>query len=234
MLRASGQNKAVTKSNLHNFESELNLLLSNRMRTFKGSAASYSPMKIGRTTRRFVCATNFSGNFTIADGHAQFLVGTGSTTASTYVDVWRIRRLRVYARNNEADYPVQVEITPTGSDSNVNAINSIPKTFAVESQSSAQAMIMELKPGLNQPIGAWHRTNTVNSAGGLISIGTSTPSGAIDANTIFEIEFEYLLNIFGGIGSYALSGLSGLTVGVLYGAHVCAGLLAPLDVNVAF
>jgi hypothetical protein len=233
-LKAAGQQKSVNKSNLSSFESELNILLSNRLRTFKGLASSYSPMKLARTTRRFVCDTNFTGTFLQSDGHGQFLTATSATTCATFVDMWRIRRIRVYARNNESDYPVQVTITPSGTDSNINAINSLVKIYAVESQSSASAMIMELKPGLNQLWGMWHKCITTASSSTILTIACSTPSGAIDANTIFEFDFEYLLNIVGGLQSYTVSGLSGLTVGTLYGSSACAGLLAPLDVNKAF
>lgn len=232
-LRASPvlENRVSKNSQKQAFESELNLMLSNRFRTFKGMAPAYSPMKIDRCIRRFGFTTNFSGTFVISDGHGQFLVGTSATTASTYIDMWRIRRLRVYCRNNEADYSCQVQITPSGNDGSNNYINGVVKTFAVESQSSALAQILEIKPGLNQPMGLWHKTNNINPSGPLFSIACSSGGGSIDNNSLLEIEFEYILNVFGAIQAYALTGLSGLTTGLLYGAALGGGLLPALDVN---
>lgn len=230
-LRAVGQQKAVKKSEKQIIDAELMFRLETRMKTSTGQIPAYSPTIPHRCKRRFKCGTNFTGTVSLADFHSQFLVATSATTAQPYVDMWRLRKISVYARNNEADYAVQVQITPAGLDTSSNNLNSLVKEFVVESQSSAKARILTIVPGLNQPLGMWHRTSTVNSSGNQFAIGTSSNGGAIDGNTIFEFDFEYLLNFAGPQYGYSVTGLSGLTTGVLYASPIAGGLLTVLDVN---
>lgn len=230
-LRAVGQQKSVKKSEKQLVDSEIMLRLETRMRTYSDLVPAYSPTTPHRCVRRFKTGTNFTGTVTLGDFHSQFLVATSATTAQPYVDMWRLRKIRIHCRNNEADYACQVQITPAGLDVSSNNLNSLVKEFAVESQSSAKARVLEIVPGLNQPLGMWHRTSTVNSSGNQFAIGTSSNGGAIDGNTIFEFFFEILLNFAGPQYGYSVTGLSGLTTGVLYGSPIAGGLLTVLDVN---
>jgi len=235
-LRAAEGKKSPVNKQLQSSQQAPSMMPGpDRFRNYFGNAPSYSPMTIGRTKRRWICNTNFSGTIVMSDFHNQFLVATSSTTAACYVDCWRLRRFRVYARNNEADYSVQVEITPgNGGSADNNTIVYLPKVHAVESQSGARAAILDWTPSPFSPTGCWHRTSTTNPTGLQLSLSTSSGGGSIDANTLFEAEFEYLVNMVGSLTSYTISSLSGLTVGSLYGASIAGGLLAPLDVNKAF
>jgi len=209
-------------------------LLQDEFTERKGIAPIYRSVPKQRVTRRFRFGTNFSGNFTLADGHAQFLVATGTTTAATYVDCWRMRKATFYLRNNEQDYSCQIQVTPSGSDTANNNVVGIPMTRALESQSSSEARILIWKPSRLSPAGMWHYTNTVSPTGIMFALACSSGGGSIDANSMMEIDFEYVTNTFGTLKAYTLTGLSALTVGSLYGASVCAGLLPVLDVNSAF
>ena len=229
-LRAAGT-KPVNKELLV-LERRLRDLEGDSMQIHKGLAMPYVPDRKYRCKRRYIAGTNFSGTMTLAEGNQQFLVATSATAAVCYADIWRIRRIKCYCRNNEADYAAQVLLTPGGSDTN-NFLNGVPKHFAVESQSSAFAMVLDLKPGKNTPLGTWHKTNVTNSSTTILALQTSSNGGAIDGNTIFEIEYEFILNIAGSLTSFSYSGSSGLTTGLLYATAMFAGLIHPLDVNVA-
>lgn len=206
-------------------------LIRDRMRTFQALIPAHSVNPVRRMKRRFTFGTNFSGNVIQSDGHDQFLVASSSTVAIPYVDVWRIKKLTVYVRNNEADYSCQVQITPSGSDISSNNIAVVPTMYAVESQSSARATCMEIIPSPVSPMGCWHRANATNNAGTLFAIATSSGGGSIDHNSLMDIEFEYILNLIGSPPAYSHTGLSGLSVGVMYGGPLAAGLIPVLDNN---
>jgi len=193
----------------------------------------YSPMHVQRKTSRWVFGgTNFTSNFQMSDGHNQFLVGTSTTTCSTYVDCWRIRRIRFYARNTEGGYPVQVVFTPVAVSTD-NFLVGVPINYALESQSVSEAVMMQITPGREDPMGMWHRTSTTNSSANLFQLGCSTSGGSgVDQNTIMEIDFEYLLNVNGGALAYALTGLSGISLATLYGNNLFGGLVLLLDQNI--
>lgn len=225
-LRAAAKDNGVKQ-----LQKQIQGIVSDQISFTKGLVPPHVVQSYQRIKRRFNFGTNFSGNITYGDLHQQFLVATSSTTAATYVDGWRIRKATVFARNNEADYSVQVQLTPNSADSTNNLFNNLPKTYAVESQSSANASIMVYKPSAISPVGQWHRTASANSSASVFAIATSSNGGSIDGNTILEIDFEVLLNTFGALTSYSLTGLTGLVVGSLYGSPLAGGLIPTLDVN---
>lgn len=229
-LRATGEGSV--KNELALLEKQVKRLMGDQFRMYKGLAPPYVPDRIYQCIRRYIAGSTFSAPMTQLEGHGQFAVATSATTSASWVDAWRIRRIRVYARNEEAGHAVQVNIVPIGIDTGSNNFNTVPKHYDVESQSTALAEILEIVPGENTPLGSWHRTNTVNSSGGVMLISTSSNGGTFDANTLFEIEYDFQPNVSGALTTYTASGFSGLTVGSLYCSPLCGGLLQPLDVNV--
>lgn len=229
-LRAARE--VSVKNELALLERKIQELSGDQMKVYKGLAPPYVPDRVYQCVRRYIAGSTFSASMSLLEGHGQFAVATSATTSASWVDCWRIRRIRVYARNEEAGHAVQVNIVPTGIDLNSNNFNTLPKHYDVESQSISSAMILEIKPGKNSPLGSWHRTNTVNSSGGVMLISTSTNGGTFDANTLFEIEYDFQPNVSGGLTTYSASGFSGLTIGALYCSPLCGGLLQPLDVNI--
>jgi hypothetical protein len=199
----------------------------------KGLAPPHTVMKIQKCTHRFALNGNFSANFQVADLFNQFLVATSSTTAVTYVDVVRIRRIKVWCRNNEQDYSCQVALTPAfiNTSGDQAGFKSVPKTYGVESQSSAYACVLDIKPGRLDALGNWYRSTT-NTSSNLFSLQTSAGGGAVDQNTMIDISFEYLVNLNGTVAAYTVSGLSSLTTGFMGGLPIFGGLGLLLDMNV--
>lgn len=228
-LRAAGTqpvNKEINALNKRLQEQEQDTMV-----VYKGLAAPFVPDKVYKCVRRFTCTTNFTGSTTIGEGCQQFMVANSSTTCVSFVDIWRMKRIKVYARNNEQAYGVSVFVTPNGADTGDNFINSPPKHYCVESQSDSFAMVMDIKPCKNQPWGMWHRTSALNNSGTLFTLQTASGGSAIDNNTIFEIEYEFQLNTSGVLTGFSLSGLSGLTVGHLLGSPLFGGLLQLVGTN---
>jgi len=230
-LRAAG--KKSVNNEIAVLEKQVRELLGDQVRVMKGLAPAYVPDRVYKCVRRYIGGSTFSAPMTLLEGHGQFAVATSATTAVSWVDCWKINRIRVYARNDEGGHAIQVNVVPIGIDTGSNNFNTLPKHYDVESQSTSVAMILEIIPGKNSPLGSWHRTNTVNSSGGVLLISTSANGGGtLDANTLFEIEYGFQPNVSGGLTTYTSSGFSGLTIGALYTSPLCGGLLQPLDVNV--
>jgi len=227
-LRAVGD--ANVEKELHLIQKKLLNLSDDQFSVSKGLAPAYSPIKMVKMRRRFTFGTNFTGTITLADFYNQFLVATSATTAVCYIDGCLLKKLKIYCRNNEADYSCQVQLTPNGGSTD-NVFATPPKTLAVESQSSALAEILTYIPRRNGPLGGYHGASATNSTSVMLSIATSSNGGSIDGNTVMDLEFEVMINIFGGLRSYSITGLSGLTVGALYGAAMVGGLIPTLDVN---
>jgi len=195
---------------------------------------AYSPSPILRRTVRWTFGgTNFSGTFQMLDGHNQFLVGNTTTVCSTYIDVWRIRQIRIFGRNTEGGYSSQIQFIPTTSTTD-NYITAVPVVEAIETQSVSEAVQLTITPKQGHPLGMWHRTNTNNPSSNLFQIATSTSGGSgVDQNSFMEIDFEYFLNIVGNQTGYQLTGLTGIVVGNLYSQNIFGGLMLVLDSNVA-
>lgn len=231
-LGASRQGKAVTKSNM---DSEIARVLRTDYSYSKGIIPPMVSNPIHRRRVRWTFTTNFSGNVTQADFHNQFLVATTSTALNTYVDAWRVRRMRIYLRNNEGDYPVQCQFTLNNVDpTNNNASNDPQKSYFVQSQSTAFASILTIKPGLGDALGKWRLPQSGSSGSwSMFNIATSSGGGSIDPNSYFEVDFEFTLNLAGAPKTYTVTG-SGLTAGELYGASIAGGLIALETTNKAF
>jgi hypothetical protein len=224
--------RAAGRKPVKNIDREINNILGPQVRYKTGLIKPHSSMKILEMKQRFALNGNFTSSFTMQDGHQRFLVATGTTTAISYADIWRIKEVKVFCRNNEQDASCQVAFTPSFSDpSNSNAINSVPKTYGLESQSSASAAILVYRPGRLDPMGLWHRTNNAVNTN-LFTVQTSASTGAVDQNTLIDITFEYVINLNGGNSPYTVTGLGSLIPGALGALPIFGGLGALLDMNV--
>jgi hypothetical protein len=161
-------------------------------------------------------------NFIIATGHYQFKIHETTTTFTSYVEEWRIRKIWVWCTNYQ-DNSTTVSITPVGLDTDTNCFNDRDQVFTCSSRSEAEPGHMEITPARDTPLGSWHRTSTVNPNMALFTIAAEY-GGASSGNwaTItLDIEFEFMLNLVGNPLGY--TGTTGATtVGLLSGSNIGA------------
>lgn len=142
--------------------------------------------------------------FTIADGHNQFLhITSATTTAGCYVDSWRIRKISFWTINY-VDNGTTVTFEPFTFDSANNTFVDREVVYVCSSRSEAEPGHMCIIPAKDTPLGGWHRTNTTNSTGVLFQLNVDN-GGASSGNwatTTMDIEFEYSLNLYGGQTAY--------------------------------
>lgn len=142
--------------------------------------------------------------FRILDGANQFLnLALSTTSALSYVDCWRIRKVSIWALNY-VDNPTTVTFTPAGFDIDTNNFNDREQSFSCSSRSEAEPGRMCIKPAPDTPLGCWHLTNAVNTTGPLFLM-TVDPGGANTGNwatVTMDIDFEFVLNQVGGPKGY--------------------------------
>lgn len=182
---------------------------------------AYNAIPTYRVKRRFVSAEDVaisSSQFQLRHGHNQFMVATDSSTLLPYAEMWRIRKISVWALNY-VDNATTVTIFPTGTDIDTNNFNDRERAFACSSRSEAEPGHMAIVPARDTPLGSWHKTSTVNSTGSLfvINVDYGGASSGNWATVTLDIDFELVLNTFGLPQGYTRS-VTGATVGTLYGA----------------
>jgi hypothetical protein len=157
--------------------------------------------------RRYISAGTISLTFTQQMGHNQFLVATTSILANSYVESWRIKRIRVWATSDNSAEAF-CSIIPFSLDSVDNNFNDRAVKIEDATSSVDRPAFIELIPKPNTPIGAWHITSTVNTTGALFLMTAST-------NSIIDIDFDTIVNTIAGVTSYTVAIVAG-TAGRLY------------------
>ncbi len=188
--------------------------------------------------RRFVSAENVAitnQNFTLSNGHRQFLVVTDTAgTAVCWVDVWRIKSVSVWCINY-VDNATTVTIRPLSTDLDTNNYNDREATYSCSSRSEAEPGSMKIVPARDTPLGSWHKTSTVNATGVLFGLNVNY-GGASSGNwatVTIDIEFEYVENMVGSPQGYSVS-TSTLTPGTLGGSNLFTSALLLQSVNQLF
>lgn len=180
-----------------------------------------------RCKRRWTSVENVAVTgflFLLSSGHRCFsIVTTASTTAMPYVDCWRIRRISVWTINSDENATTAV-LTPLGLDIDSNSFNDRQQAFSCSSRSDATPGKMSIKPAPDTPLGAWHLTSTVNSAGTLFSleIDYGGASSGNWASVTLDIDFEYVLNDIGAPRGYTVATTSP-TLGLMGGYDLFVG-----------
>lgn len=176
-----------------------------------------SPILQRKVLYRFASTlgTEFNTDFTIADGHNQFLMSNLASIASplySYVDCWRIKRIKFYVKANEADKSARLVFTPVAIDAD-NFMTDINNAQVMTGDSSNLPHCYEYVPSKYHPCGSWHRTSTTNSSAILFIIGNGP---TVDGNTFIEISFEYVLNTTGIPNGYTVIPSSVPTADTMY------------------
>jgi len=192
---------------------------------------------IRTVTRRWISAEGVAlstATFTLQSGHRQFMVETGTNVATPYVDTWRIKSVSLWTNAHE-DNSVTVTFQALGTDTANNCFNDLQEIYECSSRSPSEPGHMKIIPSKDMPLGAWHKTNTVNGTGGLFEI-TANYGGASSGSwggVTMDIEFEYIENIVGGPQGYTLSTV-GISAGVMGGCNLFGGSANMLlqDINI--
>jgi len=174
-----------------------------------------------------------SSNFTIEDGHCQFLTCTSSALVSggtlyPQVDCWRIKKMKFYLINNEHSERVRLVFTPRGYDTQ-NFLSDIDAGHIMVSQSDSIPSVFEYIPKPFHPIGMWHKTTTDNPTGNIFLLDCNSN---MDANSMIEIEYQYILNCTGAPHGYSVLSTSPTVVGTLYqGQWGASNSVTPIGIN---
>lgn len=137
-----------------------------------------------------------SSTFSIKDGHNQFLISLGNVVGSSmisYVDCWRIKKIRFYVKSDESDRTTRLIFTPVAIDAD-NFMTDINSAHTMTGDSANLPNCFEYEPSKYHPCGSWHRTSTTNQDGLLFLLDHSS---RVDPNTFVEIEFQYVMNTSG-------------------------------------
>jgi hypothetical protein len=121
------------------------------------------------------------------------IVGTGASNVRSWVDMWRIKEIRVFAHATDDEELSTFRITPVGQDNNDNFLNDIPQIFTIKSADMSGYNVMIITPTLDHPLGMWHVTSNVNPNGQLFLMAANLA----DNNSILQITFEYVENLSG-------------------------------------
>lgn len=186
-------------------------------------------MPIRRTTRQYRVGAAFTGlGFELIDGHRQFgvIVGTGASNVRSWVDLWRVARVRVYCHANDDDQHVRVDITPVGADNSDNFLNDLPQVWSVSSSNTSEYVLLDVEPTLDHPMGMWHTTSNVNPNGPLFLM----TAASADQNTIMLIDFEYIEN-FSGITNGFVETSSVIALGQIGGWNLFSGNMITEAIN---
>jgi len=193
---------------------------------------SYNATPIQRTRRRFVSNENVAITnltFNLATGHRQFTcVTVASTSGVSYADCWRIRKISVWTINY-IDNATTATLIPVGADTSDNSFVDREAVFECTSRSEADPGHMSIKPALDTPLGSWHRTNNTNASGTLfiLNVDYGGASSGNWATVTVDIEFDYVLNVYGAPQGYAPSTTSAV-LGSLGGQNLTIGGSAAL------
>jgi len=150
-------------------------------------------------TRRFVqVGAMASQGFSLANGHDQFLTVTNAATGAAvpYVDSWRIKKISVWCVST-GNFNVEANITPSGTDLTSNMRNDKEQIFEISSRSTAEPASMSIICSKDQPLGSWHFTSNVNTAGVLFIYNVQIGGGGSYYSTTMDIEFEVVDNLAG-------------------------------------
>jgi hypothetical protein len=158
--------------------------------------------------------------FTQQNGHNQFLICTSSGNALCWVDMWRIKKISVWTINY-VDNATSVTIAPATADSTDNNFNDREAAYSISSRSEAEPGHMSIVPARDTPLGAWHKTSTVNNSGQLFQFiadygGASTGNWA---TITLDVEFEFVPHMIGSPNGYTTT-TSATTVGVMGGKNI--------------
>jgi len=179
-------------------------------------------------TRRFHSSGTVaivSLGITLGSLHRQFSVVTvASTTAVCFVDCWRIRKVSIWALNADVDKTTTVSVYPVGIDSSDNMFADREQVYVCSSRSEAEPGHMAIVPARDMPMGAWHRTTTVNTSGNLfvINVDTAAASSGHYGTVTMDIEFDFVLNLFGAPQGYSPATTSA-TLGTMGGQNITSG-----------
>lgn len=172
--------------------------------------------------RRFDVIAPFTGQaFGLQDGHNQFQVCTGVLSGKSYVDGWKLKRVRCWAPalQNTTGPSTKNAITliPQAIDLSNNQFNDWEMSLQDSSASQSVPAYVEYVPKKGTPGAGVHFTNTVNPTGTLFSLSFRQGAGTID------IEFDYVENLVGGPLGYTsvlTTSVTGTTGGIaLFGAN---------------
>jgi len=186
---------------------------------------TYNAVPTYRATRRWTSnKTNpiTSLSVTLASMHRQFsVVSVANTTAIPYADVWRIRRISIWCMNSVED-PTTVTLVPVGTDTTDNNFNDREVVYECTSRSEARPGHMAIVPSASCPLGAWHKTSTVNSTGVLFVINADYGgASAGDLSTVtMDIEYEFVENLYGTPQGYSFSLAGTYSVGTMGGTNI--------------
>lgn len=175
--------------------------------------------------------TATSQSFDVETGHQQFMfaIASGLALCYSYIDAWRMKKITFYLLNNEAGESVRISLTPNGTDTANNFLQDINRSLIMYSQSDAVPNVFQFSPGMFHPSGTWHETNAINPTGSLFLLETSA---SIDRNTVFEIEYQYIMNSTGSPNGYTKTSTSAVTTGGLYASSWGSGsLITPIGIN---
>jgi len=235
-LRKSSYRPPSERKKGKNHESDLINRLVTRMVSSPRFPPAYLATPTRSITRRFVSAPTIaisSNDFTLSLGHRQFLVvvSTGGL-AVPWVDEWRIKAITVWC-TSYVDNPTTCEIRPNFTDAADNCFNDKDSTYACSSRSEAEAGHMKIIPARDTPLGSWHKTSTLNSAGSLFDININNGGASTGnwATTTLDLEFEYIENIVGGANGYSIT-VATTNLGNMGGANLFGGGFLLQDINV--
>ncbi len=179
-----------------------------------------------------VAVSNY--NFTLEDGHKQFLAVIGTSGLSRpIVECWRIKKISVWTINY-VDNSTSAILRPLSTDIDTNNFNDREGVFICSSRSEAEPGKMSIVPARDTPLGSWHKTSTVNSSGSLFNF-TIDNGGASSGNwatVTLDIEFEFVLNLVGAAAGYSTSSLTITNQGALYGTNLASNGLLLQGINV--
>jgi len=138
--------------------------------------------------RRYNCAGNVSGTFSIQSGNNQFLCATAAALCNCIADVWRVKSIEMWANFNTTNNNAYVQLSSIDQDTNQNSFNADPWQLRDDSTSTTYTAHIKKQFKKNTPEGAWHFGSTVNTGNALFEIAAS--SGAI-IDIVYEVRFGF-------------------------------------------
>jgi len=140
---------------------------------------------IVKISRLFQATGAVNGAWTLQSGIIQFMVASSVNLVIPAINMYRIKRIRMWSNIGGSGNEGYCELTPMAEDTSLNNFNSPPKTYVDSTNSTTYTAHLDVKFNVDTPSGSWHQTATINTGQLLFQIICSS-------NTTIMVDFEVL------------------------------------------
>jgi hypothetical protein len=219
-MKSTPQNSRKQYSKRVNSPSYTNAFPPRKMGLRNNGSQYPPPMVVQKTNTlkiRYNASSAVADDFTIGDGHNQFIVATTAVLGNSYVECWRLKKIAIWAAVDSTVAEANISLRPLARDGTLNSFNAPDEAITDTTVSVDRPAHVQFVTNIDNPNGSWHYTTTINSAQILYSL-------VCTQNAVVEMTFEYRLNLVASTLGYTTV-LVGATAGALYARSPMTGLV---------